>query len=253
MLDQSIVEDCFRKSIQKYGVPDSVYFDNGCQYRTKWMTRACSKMGIRLLFAKPYSPESTGKVERFNRVVDSFLNEAILEKPQTLDKLNQLFWVWLEECYQTKQHSGLEGNVSPETAYRSDKKPLHFLEIETVANAFLHCEERKVDKSGCISFGGTKYEVGLLFIGCKVNVVYDPSDATELTIEYKGHNTIKAKKLTIGERAGQRPKLPDNLQPVPAQSSRLLSAATKKNQQRKLQQTPAISYRTVSAEVSKDV
>lgn len=59
-LDQVIVEDCFRKAIQKYGVPESVFFDNGSQYKTKWMNRACAKMGIRLLFAKPYSPEATG-------------------------------------------------------------------------------------------------------------------------------------------------------------------------------------------------
>lgn len=37
--------------------------DNGSQYRTKWMNRACAKMGIRLLFAKPYSPEATGNVK----------------------------------------------------------------------------------------------------------------------------------------------------------------------------------------------
>jgi transposase InsO family protein len=62
------------------------------------MIRACAKMGIRLIYAKPYSPEATGKVERFNRVVDSFLSEAALEKPKTLEKLNELFQVWLTEC-----------------------------------------------------------------------------------------------------------------------------------------------------------
>jgi transposase InsO family protein len=60
VMDKSIIEDCFRRAIQKYGVPEAVYFDNGKQYRTKWMTRACSKLGIRLVFAKPYSPEATG-------------------------------------------------------------------------------------------------------------------------------------------------------------------------------------------------
>lgn len=246
VMDQVIVEDCFRKAIQKYGVPEAVYFDNGKQYRTKWMARACSKMGIRLMFAKPYSPESTGKPERINRVVDSFLSEVALEKPQTLDKLNMLFWVWLEECYQRKSHSALEGKVSPETAYRSDKKPLKFLEPEVVANAFLHCEDRKVDKVGCISFDGEKYEVGLTFIGCTVDVIYDPADTSELTIEYPGHAPFKAKKLVIGERAGQRPKLPDSMNVVPAESSRLLSAASKKNQQRQSQHATAISYRSVS-------
>lgn len=247
VLDQVIVEDCFRQAIRKYGVPEAVYFDNGSQYRTKWMSRACAKMGIRLLFAKPYSPEATGKVERFNRVVDSFLAEVSLEKPQSLDKLNELFLVWLEECYHNKPHSGL-GGKSPETVYRSDLKALKFLDPEVIANAFLHCVERKVDKAGCISFEGRKYEVGLSFIGCTVDVIYDPSDISELTIEYEGYRSWKARQLTIGERAGQRPKMPDTIQPLPAGSSRLLTAAQVNNQQRKTEQTPAISYRTVRKE-----
>lgn len=253
VLDQVIVEDCFRKAIQKYGVPEGAYFDNGRQYRTRWMSRACSKMGIRLLFAKPYSPESTGKPERINRVVDSFLSEVALEKPQTLEQLNKLFWVWLEECHQNKPHSALEGNLSPQAAYRSDKKPLHFLPPEVIADAFLHCEDRKVDKVGCISFQGEKYEVGLSFIGCTVEVVYDPADTTELTIEYEGYTPFKAKQLVIGERAGIRPKLPEHLTKVPAESSRLLAAAAKQNQQRQVRQATAISYRSISKGASRGV
>ncbi len=244
-LDQVIIEDCFRKAIQKYGVPEAVFFDNGSQYKTKWMNRACAKMGIRLLFARPYSPESTGKIERFNRVVDSFLNEATLEKPQTLDQLNRLFWVWLEECYQHKPHSSLANNMSPEATYRSDKNALNFLDPETIANAFLHLEERRVDKSGCISFQGEKYEVGLPFIGCKVNVVYDPADISLLTIEYEGHPSWTATKLTIGEKTGPKPALPPHMQREPAQTSRLLAAAARQNEERKTQQAPAVSYRVV--------
>lgn len=246
VLDQVIVEDCFCQAIQKFGAPTAVYFDNGRQYRNKWMTRACAKMGIRLLFAKPYSPEATGKVERFNRVVDAFLAEAALEKPQTLDKLNALFWVWLEECYQNKPHSALDKNMSPAAAYQSDSNAIRFLDADVIANAFLHCEQRKVDKAGCISFEGRKYEVGLKFIGCKVDVVYDPADTTELTIEYEGHVPWKAKQLVIGSRAGQRPHLPDHLLPEKAESSRLLTAAAKKNQERQEQQKPAVSYRTIN-------
>jgi transposase InsO family protein len=247
-LDHVIVEDCFRKAILKYGVPDCVYFDNGKQYRTKWMARACSKLGIRLLYAKPYSPEATGKVEKFNQTVDSFLREAALNKSQTLDHFNRLFYVWLEECYQNKPHSALENNLSPTAAYQRDRKALKFLDQDTVATAFLHCEERKVDKSGCISFEGKKYEVGLTFIGCTVDVVYDPADVEELTIEYQGHTPWRAKQLVIGERVGRRPKLPEYMQPVPAESSRLLDAAAKKNLERQQQQAPAISYRTVYKE-----
>ena len=252
-LDQVIVEDCFRKAILKYGVPDSVYFDNGKQYRTKWMARTCSKLGIRLLYAKPYSPEATGKVEKFNQTVDSFLREAALSKPQTLDHFNQLFNVWLEECYQNKPHSALKNMLSPVAAYQQDRKALKFFDQEIVASAFLHCEERKVDKSGCISFEGRKYEVGLNLIGCTVDVVYDPADIEELTIEYDGYAPWKVKQLVIGDRVGRRPKLPASMQPLPAESSRLLDAAMQKNLEREQRIAPAISYRTVYKEGRSDV
>lgn len=252
VLDQIIVEDCFRQAVLRYGAPDAVYFDNGKQYRTKWMTRACSKLGIKLLFAKPYSPEATGKVERFNRVVDSFLAESALEKPQSLDRLNELFHVWLSECYQNKAHSAL-GNKTPTIAYQSDSKALRFLAPETITNAFLHCEERKVDKAGCISFMNKKYEAGLNFMGCTVDVIYDPADISELTIEYEGHKPFKVKELVIGSRAGQRSKLPEFKQIELADCSRLLTAAKKKNCERKEQVAHAVSYRTVKKEVATHV
>lgn len=246
VMDKTIIEDCFRKAIQKYGTPEAVYFDNGKQYRTKWMTRVCSKLGIRLLFAKPYSPEATGKVERFNRVVDGFLSESALEKPKSLERLNELFAVWLSECYQNKPHSALANRRSPESAYRSDNKPLRFVEPETLANAFLHAETRKVDKSGCISFMDRKYEVGLPFIGCTVDVVFDPADTSELTIEYEGHESWRVREMVIGERSGQRPPLPEHIGPLSSQSSRLLAAAAEQNRNRRAQQAPAVTYRRIS-------
>lgn len=244
-LDKTIVENCFRQAVQKYGIPESVYFDNGKQYRTKWMKRACSKLGVRLIYARPYSPEGTGKIERFNRTVDSFLNEFTLEKNKDLNRLNNLFDVWLEECYQNKPHSALNNKMSPENAYRIDSKPIRYIDPEVVADAFLHCEERKVDKAGCVSFEGKKYEVGISFIGCKVNVIYDPSDIEEITIEYEEHAPIRARQLVIGEKTGKRPELPENLMRVSVSESRLLKEATKKNTQRNSIQVPAISFRRI--------
>ena len=59
-LDSVIVQKCFRQAVSKFGLPDAVYFDNGKQFRNKWMERACAKLAVRLLFARPYSPEGTG-------------------------------------------------------------------------------------------------------------------------------------------------------------------------------------------------
>lgn len=252
-LDQSIVEDCFRHAIQLHGAPESVYFDNGKQFRTKSMTRTCAKLGIRLRYAKPYAAESKGKIERFNRVVDSFLSEALIEQPQTLDRLNTLFQVWLTECYQTKPHSALRDQMSPEIAFRSDSKALRFVDESSLADAFLHSESRKVDKAGCISFMGKKYEVGLGFIGHRVEVVYDPRDITTITIEYENHEPWQAKELIIGEWAGKRPPLPEHSLPAPVTGSRLLQVAEKNNQARQERQAHAVSFRTQREEAEGDV
>lgn len=189
-----------------------------------------------------------GKIERLNRVVDDFLGEIALEKPQSLDHLNHLFQVWLSECYLNKPHSGLGASITPEMAYRSDKRALYFLDAETIRLAFLHSEQRKVDKSGCISFQGKLYEVGLSFIGTTVDVIYDPADLSQVTIEKEGHASWQAKPLEIGAHVGKRPELPKTLQPQSVDSSRLLHAAAQRHNTRLDDQKPAVSYRKVMKE-----
>ncbi len=95
--------------------------------------------------------------------------------------------------------------------------------------------------------------MGISFIGCTVDVVYDPAGISELTIEYEGYPYFKAHELVIGERAGKRPKLPDHLQIQPAESSRLLTAAEKRNIKREENQVNAVSYRRVIKAGEKDV
>jgi transposase InsO family protein len=239
-LDQTIVEDCFRKAVLKEGLPRRVYFDNGKQYRTKWMERACAVLGIKLLYAKPYSPESTGKIERFNRTVESFLDEVCLKRCKTLEDFNHHFSVWLSECYHNKKHGGLDG-AKPEIAYKNSKSPLRFVSPETVASAFMRVEQRKADKSGCINFGGKKYEVGILLIGRTVDVVYDANDIQTMTVEYDGKSQ-RVNELKIGEHTGPRPKLPKSMLKALPGTSRLLDAKSKQHAQKQEVIRRAIRY-----------
>ncbi|MCL2841523.1 MAG: integrase core domain-containing protein [Defluviitaleaceae bacterium] len=101
-----------RKDIGKNGLPKRLYFDNGTQFHNKWMERACAILDIKLIFTAPYSPEAKGKIERFNRTLDSFLAEATLKKPQSLSEMNSLFDVWLAECYHNREQSGI--NSTPD-------------------------------------------------------------------------------------------------------------------------------------------
>ena len=242
-LDQSIVQDCFRKALAKYGAPDCVYFDNGKQFRTHWMKRACGKLGIRLLYAKPYHPEGKGKQERYNQTVDAFLREASIEKPKSIEELNRLYNVWMEECYLNIPHSSLNGKT-PYESYQLDTHELRFLSADTIADAFLSCEQRKVDKSGCISFNGIKYEVetGLSMIHRTVDVVYDPADTSLLTIECEGFPSCTAKPLVILSHSAEKPRLPLHYEKTEPSSSRLLAAAKIKNSEREKIRHTAISF-----------
>jgi transposase InsO family protein len=130
-----IIEDSLRDAVMKYGIPESVYLDNGSQYRSEWLKTACAKIGVKLIFTKPYSPEAKGKVEAFNRRIDAFLSEASLKDAKTLKEYNELLDVWINEYYHKTPHSGM-GGITPEAAFKSDTRPLHFVEAQKLRDAF---------------------------------------------------------------------------------------------------------------------
>ena len=128
--------------------------------------------------------------------------------------------------------------------FQLDSHELRFLSADTIADAFLSCEQRKVDKGGCISFNGMKYEVelGLSMIYRTVDVVYDPADISILTIECEGFPSCIAKPLVILSHSATKPKLPEHFEKTQPSSSRLLTAAKKQNAMRERIRHTAISF-----------
>ncbi|AEE95412.1 DDE-type integrase/transposase/recombinase [Mahella australiensis] len=73
------MEDCLKKAITKYGVPERVYLDNGKVYVSYNFKLSCARLGIRLSYATPYHPAGKGCIERFWQFVQSdFLTELRL-------------------------------------------------------------------------------------------------------------------------------------------------------------------------------
>jgi hypothetical protein len=246
------VEDCLRKAIMKQGLPRRLYFDNGKQFRNKWMERACAVLDIKLIFTAPYSPEAKGKIERFNQTLDSFLVELELKHPDSLSVVNDYFNAWLSECYHGKEHSGI--NNTPADAYEQSKTPLRFLPADTIAKAFLRLEQRKVDKSGCISFQGKKYEVGVVYVGRTVDIVYDPADVGSLTVEDNHLGTsFSISELVVGAHTGPRPKFPSHMTEQVPETSRLLDGKQKQYEKRKLPNARAISYTQINKTIGSQV
>ena len=238
-----IVEDSLREAVTQYGKPDAIYVDNGKIYRSKWLADACAKLGIKLLHAKPYASEAKGKIEAFNRRIDSFLSEAALGGAKTLEELNDRLNLWIREYYHKNPHSGLSG-ISPETAFRSDHRPLRFLDVAQVRDAFLHRDSREVDKVGCISFNGQKFEVGMALVGRKVDVYSDPSWQDQVEIHHPDVDPFIAKVLEIGPYAGARKELPAHLRTTAPATSRLLDALGQKHAGTKAPAAIATTFRS---------
>jgi hypothetical protein len=193
-----VLEDSLRKAITRCGCPDNLYVDNGKIFISQWLRLACAKLRIRHLHTRAYSPEAKGKIERFNRTAEEFLQEARLEKPPTLEQLNDLFRAWLSEGYNHREHSSLNGK-SPALAFARDTQPLRFPSPEALRDAFLWEKTPKVDKSGCFSLEGVTYEAGMEWIGKKILVRYDPFDRSLVEIWYGGEKKKMVSPINIGE------------------------------------------------------
>lgn len=251
---ESIVEDCYHRAILKHGRIRSCYHDNGKQFVSKQLIQSLSMLGIRVLKAKPYAPQSKGGVEVFNRFVNSFLAEASAQKIKTLEELNQFWDIWLEEYYHNKPHEGIEeyykslrspvppGGISPLQEWNRDSHPLVFLDANTVGNAFLHHEYREVDKGGCIRVAGQMYETSTALIGAKVAISYDPLKPEIITVSYEGVKPFLAKPLQINEYCDPKPEIPVSMLPIEPESSRFLEGLKRQRENSLRMQANALSF-----------
>lgn len=260
-----IVEDVYRKAILNWGVFSATYVDNGKQFVSRQLIRALSQLGIRHLRAKPYACQSKGKIEAYNRLINSFEKECKAKGRMTLEEANKYWQYFVEEYYHQKPHDGIaeyyvsmdwevpEGGITPQQEFTRDSVRLRFMDAGVVAKAFLHHEMRTVDKGACVSFGGRKYDVGISLIGAKVEIVFDPMAPEAITVHHKGMEPFEAHPLEMGEYCKPRPKLPDTMLPVQPETSRFLDVLEKKHRQRIQQSADAISFASLRKETTEDV
>ena len=234
-----VLEDCFRKAILKRGIPDCVYVDQGKIFVSRWFRIACARLNVRHLVAKPYSPEAKGKIERFMGTVDAFLAEVNLRRPETLRELNGAFQGWLEEGYNHKPHSALEPNETPASTFAGDMKKLRFATAEELREAFLHEEDRKVDRTGCFKLHGRTYDAGPDLAGKTVEVRYDPFALEEVEMWLNGRQERTARELVMNQpRQGPEAKAVES----PGRS-RYLDVLAQKEKERRKRRLGAISFR----------
>ena len=251
----TIVEDVYRKAILSWGTFDSTYVDNGSQFLSEELIDALSRLGIRHLRAKPYAANSKGKIEVYNRLINSYMAECKAQKVKTLEEARYWWDLFVEEYYHDKPHEGIreyyvsqkrdvppEG-ITPRQEFNRDSRPLRFLDASLVGKAFLHHETREVDKGACISFDGLKYEVSAALIGATVEIAYDPMDTDTLRVSYPGMQPFDVHPMVIGEFCDPKPEIPQSMLPVPAEESRFLQGLARKREKSRKYTSDAISFR----------
>jgi transposase InsO family protein len=205
------LEDCLKKAVLKFGIPEKIYVDNGSIYSSHHFERICGRLGTELRHSTVGRPQGRGKQEKFFRFVDqSFVPEAygLIEqgKIQTLSDLNRFFAAWLEVAYHQKVHNSFKQR--PIDRYRKDDHPIRTMPPHELAEVFLLEETRKVDKTGCINLLGQLYEVETVLAGQHVQVRFDPYDLREIQVWRDGIRYENARQLKLRDPKQPRAKMP---------------------------------------------
>jgi transposase InsO family protein len=170
------IEGVLKQALLRRGVPVKIIVDNGAAYRASTLQGLCARLGIHLIFCRPYAPEGKGKLERWHRTLrDQFLSELDERRITDLDDLNARLWAWLEQVYHHTAHAGLAG-LTPLARYQRDLPRIRSLGTKAAQldALFHHRITRFVRKDGTVSYLGQRFEVPYELSGKTVRLVVDP-------------------------------------------------------------------------------
>ena len=167
--------------------------------------------------------------------------EEKLEHPPSVEQVQHDLDCWLESFNYTVAHGAREGRT-PREAYEANLKPQRFVTADELNRAFRLTETRLVDKTGCLSLGGRKWEAGPEYIGLKVDVSFASDNPDQLLVEYPGMEPMTIYELVIGEHTKER------LTPQPfidTDRSRILEAARNRKEDLDHDRQGAIRYKDI--------
>lgn len=179
------IEGVLKQALLRRGVPLKLIVDNGAAYRAHTLQGICARLGIQLIFCRPYAPEGKGKLERWHRTMrDQFLAELDERHIGGLDDLNARLWAWLEQVYHRTEHAGLAG-MTPLARYQRDLGRIRSLGARAAQldALFHHRIARFVRKDGTVSYQGQRFEVPYELSGKTVMLVVDPHARRVIGVE----------------------------------------------------------------------
>ena len=192
------LQDCFRRAVLRWGLPDRLYCDNGRVYISKHFLLMVSELSIKKLHHPAYSAWCKGKIENIMKRYKSFQGEAQIAGIQTIEELNATLAAWTEVEYNNKIHSAT--GETPNQRWRNNLSahpPRRITDLEAFNELFLWRAERTIDKFATIRFQRNSYRINALAVGTTVQLRYNPFDLAEVHVYHKGafHCILKASTL----------------------------------------------------------
>lgn len=165
----------FKKSVAKRGIPKRLFVDNGKVYKSDQMQFICANLGTILCYARPYSPESKGKIERWFRTLhDQWTNVIDWTKFSSLEELNISLNRYVEDKYNKSLHSSLK--EIPIDKFINQMDHIRFIpSLKELDYIFLYRVNRKVKNDATISIDTILFEVPFKYLGDSIYVRYDPT------------------------------------------------------------------------------
>jgi transposase InsO family protein len=179
------IQSVLKQAVLKRGLPTKLVLDNGAAYRAGSLKGICARLGIHMVFCRPYAPEGKGKLERWHRTFrNQFLSELDTTRIHDLSDLNARLWAWLEMVYHQRDHSALNG-MTPLARYRQDLPRIRALggKAAHLDEIFYHRISRKVRRDATVAWQGRRFEVPYELVGKQVYLVVDPYADTAIRVE----------------------------------------------------------------------
>lgn len=169
--DTALFAKTLKKAVSIYGIPRILYCDQAKVFRSHYIMQTCARLGISLINAAPYSPESKAKIERFNRTVQQMFYPLVKDfHTIDIEKLNQLFDKFIQDIYHLKIHASLEESPLKKFQKLLSKTQINRINHEQLEQFFLCSIKRKVRLDGTISIKKTYYEVEMKYAGEIVDI-----------------------------------------------------------------------------------
>src|SRR6266511_3514741 len=156
------VAEAFITAAQRHGTPAAVLTDNGCVYTAKHrggkviLETLLADLGVTYKHARPYHPQTCGKVERFHQTEKKFL--AKQEPASDLHALQGQLDRFVDTYNNTRPHKSL-GRRTPREVFDAKLKAHPARDVTATHFRVRH---DRVDKTGCVTL---RYQSRLRHIG----------------------------------------------------------------------------------------